>query len=879
VTDLWSTFVDDGGRHARSLSELLETGAVDPATVEAAGGDAYALATLALLMGVDEVGTLAHTVDRALAYLPVAPPGRHPALLGLVREAADAIAAAFVALRHADASGARTDAAPLLAAREALERFIDEDAAPEEPGPPGPPPPSNLWTPTVDDDMIELFFEEAHERLDGLGQKLVELEGQPGNAELVRDLFRDLHTLKGSSGMVGLGPMNRLAHAAEDLVGQIRDGKRGVDRPATDALLGALDGLRALVERAAARRPLDVDLSPIVARLRGTLVAPVAAPSVAPEPVVPSGPGPAKQTLRVDFDKLDLLLNLVGELVLSKAGLAAGIGSLGSLGRELESDRRLARRAVHSFLGRGRAVLSPDAAGKPLRELSEELGRVERVFLEVAHDLETSSARLDRVSAELRDQVIKLRMVPIGATFRKHHRTVRDLALSLGKRARLELSGEDTELDKVLVEQIDDPLMHAVRNAIDHGIELPEARVAAGKPPEGRIRLHATHRGNQIVIEISDDGAGIDPVRLRAKALEKGVATAEELGALVDAQLLELIFRPGFSTAARVSEVSGRGVGMDVVRDTIVSRLKGTIEVGSTVGRGTTLTLRLPLTLAIIQVLLARAGGEVFAVPLDIIKRTLTVAAGDVKLLGDREVLPARPDKDQPERQIPLVRLREVLELDDGEAAAGEVHVILVDVAGATYGLGCDRLLGKQEIVIKSLGSVLENVPCAAGATLLGDRPAIILDVPALVARATTQRRRAAPPAVVPETAPAASAPRILLVEDSDTMRAAMQRFLESAGYQVTPARDGVEALRLAETQDFDLVSTDVMMPNLDGYELTRALRASSRHASTPILMVTSRGEKIDRVRGFDAGVDEYLTKPHDRQDFLAAVGRHLRNR
>ncbi len=324
-----------------------------------------------------------------------------------------------------------------------------------------------------------------------------------------------------------------------------------------------------------------------------------------------------------------------------------------------------------------------------------------------------------------------------------------------------------------------------------------------------------------------------------------------------------------------MSEVSGRGVGMDVVRDTIVTRLKGSVEIAAEAGRGTTLTMRLPLTLAIIQVVLARAGGEVLAIPLDVIRRTLTVAPAAVALLGDRELLPVKDEEAQ--RQVPLVRVREVLELDEIDAPPAELPVILVDVFGTTYGLVCDRLLGKQEIVLKSLGSLLENVPCAAGATLLGDRPALILDVPALVTRATGMRRRpaaAAAPASPSPEAPAAK--RILLVEDSDTIRAAMQRTLEGAGYHVTPARDGREALALAQDQDFDLVSTDVMMPNLDGYELTRALRAGARHAATPILMVTSRGEKIDRVRGFDAGVDEYITKPHDRQDLLNAVARHL---
>jgi two-component system chemotaxis sensor kinase CheA len=567
-------------------------------------------------------------------------------------------------------------------------------------------------------------------------------------------------------------------------------------------------------------------------------------------------------------------MNLVGELVLGKAGLTAGIAGLASLGRELESERRLARRGLAAR--RVNDGGGDDSARGALRRVGEELSRVERVFHEVTQDLDSASGRLDHVAGELREQVMKLRMLPIGGVFRKYHRTVRDLANALGKKARLELVGEDTELDKILVEQLDDPLMHLVRNAVDHGIEMPDRRVAAGKPAEGLVRLRAFHRGNQIVIEIQDDGGGMDPAKLRRKAVEKGLVTAAEAETLDDKETLDLIFRAGFSTAARISEVSGRGVGMDVVRNAIVSRLKGEIDLTSTPGQGSTFTLRLPLTLAIIQVLLARIGGETFAMPLDVVTRTLTCAPSDVRKIADREVLAVR------DQQVPLVRVRDVLELRVEADLAGEaLHVVLVEVLGQTIGLVCERLLGKQEIVIKSLGDLLEEVPCAAGATLLGDRVAIILDVPALVHRAMSvhQGGRARRVTSEPDVDPGERRPRILLVEDSDVIRESLKRLLQGAGYDVTEAKDGQEGLEQAGKGEFDLISTDIMMPRMDGYELTRALRAEGRHRDTPIVLVTSRGEKIDRVRGFDAGVDEYITKPHDRQLLLRAVAKQLGRR
>jgi two-component system chemotaxis sensor kinase CheA len=389
------------------------------------------------------------------------------------------------------------------------------------------------------------------------------------------------------------------------------------------------------------------------------------------------------------------------------------------------------------------------------------------------------------------------------------------------------------------------------------------------------VSLRAMHRGNQVIIEIADDGAGIDPARIRARALEREICPRAELDGMDDRQVLELIFRPGFSTAEQVSEVSGRGVGMDVVWSTIVNKLKGQVEIRSSRGAGSTFALRLPLTLAIIQVLLVRTGGETFAVPLDAVLRTTTRDAGEIRLVQHREVIAVN------DRQVPLIRLADVLELHIGDESHAEtVHVVLVDVGGEIYGLACEHLLGKREIVIKSLGDLLQTVPCAAGGTIIGDRCAVILDVPAIVARALRQPHaprpaRAAANSDATAAAPP-SAPHILLVEDSDVVRETLARLLTDTGYRVTTARDGVEGLDKAQAEPFDLVSTDVMMPRMDGYELTRALRALDAYRDTPIVMVTSRGERIDRVRGFDAGVDEYITKPHDRSQLRRAIAKLL---
>jgi two-component system chemotaxis sensor kinase CheA len=905
------------GRDVRALADgvlALERGA-SATEIAPLAEIAFRVGLSSLLSGTEDLASIALAVERTLEALLE---GRLTLAIACALLAAprDALVAAVTQLENPDKSGARIEGLALSDLARELDASLPSTSAPkvsaplpppvvasrpaiaQAPPPPAPSsaaaaaPPAFSWTPAVDDDMIELFFEEAAERIEGIGGKLIELERRSGDRELLGDLFRDLHTVKGSSAMVGLAPVNKLAHAAEDLVGLLRDGVKTADAPIVDALLATLDGLRAMLDEARTKRQVTLDPAPLVRWLKDPAAAPQKPPVVASAPSAPSIQGPGadpkatsdtkapggqaqagpRQTIRVDFDKLDRLLNLVGELVLGREGLRTAHTALTSVTGELSSDRALARRITMLGERPGTSRAAPGRksheARDQLLELTDELGRVERVLGTIAADLDASTGGLHSVSSELRDQVMRLRMVPVGGVFRKHQRTVRDLAHSLGKRARLELVGEDTELDKLLVDALDDPLLHLVRNAVDHGVEPPQDREAAGKPAEATVRLEAHHRGNQVLIRIADDGRGLDPEKLKAKAKEKGIVDDAELATMDARAAYELIFRPGFSTAAAITDVSGRGVGMDVVRQTIVSRLKGSIDIESELGRGSAFVLRLPLTLAIIQVILASAGGEVFAIPLDSVFRTVVVPLRDVSLVGDREIVDIEGEA------VPLVRLAQVLELDGDEEHGESLHLVLTEMGEDLYALACDRLLGKREIVIKSLGDLLSATPCAAGATLLGDRCALILDVPAIVQRA--QRRAVAPPPPSKRVHVGAPLAQILLVDDSEIVRESLRRILTEAGYEVTTATDGREALAACQGRVFDLVSTDVMMPHVDGYELTRALRAMPTYRDVPIVMVTSRGELIDRARGFDAGVDDYIEKPNDKQLLLRSVRKLL---
>ncbi|MCC6214850.1 MAG: response regulator [Polyangiaceae bacterium] len=838
-----------------------------PAPAERARAVRAALVPFAVdaaLLGADGLSQLA----TAASVAGVAP--------GAVAEAVGALEGAAVALASGDASGARVDEHALreLAARLApREREPPAPAAEALPGGVGDASDETTWTPAIAEDMVAAFLDECAERLDGLAERLLELEGRGADPELVASLFRDLHTLKGSSAFAGLRKMNRVAHLAEDLIGEVRAGKRAVERPLIDVLLETLDVLRAIVDRARAQAPIDVDVRDLLERLRdpARAAAGAHAPRAATEALpAPSGPAPAaagagaggQATLRIDFEKVDLLLNLVGEVVLARGRLSGAAEVQGALLREVGQ----LRKRLGALAAAGTAPARDEGRGP----VAEDLQRTERVLRETYADLDAGLASLGLAVGQLRDNVMKLRMVPISRLFTKYQRTVRDLAAKLGKEVRVELVGAETELDKVLVERLEDPLLHLVRNAVDHGIERPEARLAAGKAAAGTVRLAASQRGGQIVVTITDDGAGMDPAKLRAKAVEKGVLTPDEAADLDDARSFELIFRAGFSTAAVVSDVSGRGVGMDVVRDTI-TRLKGAIHIDSGPGRGSTLELRLPLTLAITQVLAARAGAELVAIPLDAVVAAQTVGPGELEPVAEGECL--RFD----DRLVPVVRLADALGLDDrgtiGESQ--EASVVIVDVGSDRLGLLVRQLLGRHEVVIKSLGPLLAGAECAAGATLIGDRVLLVVDLVAVAERARhprAARERRAP-------ARASRRARVLIAEDSDVVRETLRRELAAAGFEVEVAADGRAALALALERPFDAVSTDVVMPDMDGYELTRALRADPRHAAIPIVMLTSKDARIDALRGADAGADAWLRKPADAGELISTIDSLLARR
>jgi len=526
--------------------------------------------------------------------------------------------------------------------------------------------------------LLQTFLTEAAEHLRALEEALVALEARPDDAELLNGIFRVAHSLKGDALMVGFPRIAEFAHDLEDLLDRLRDGALAVQGELISLLLRAVDVLRALLAAAAAGQDtIPADLEATQAALAAACAGP------AGEAAVPAEHSVAKigavtgeaGTLRVDVAKLDRMLNLTGEIAIARGRVAQMMANLPAhIGQEI---------------------------------------------LEAHRDA-------DRLQMELQEQVMKARMVPVGPFFRQYARTVRDVARAHGKAVRLVIEGDEVEMDTRVVERLRDPLTHMIRNSIDHGIESPELRAALGKPREGCLTLRAAHDGGLIVIEVRDDGAGFNRQRIAARARSTGVAPAPEQ--LPDAELLALVFAPGFSTAETVTDLSGRGVGMDVVRRNIEG-LRGTLAIASADGEGATITVRLPLTLAIIDGFGVGVGDETYVVPLDAVLECLALPPESHRDGDGHGVINLRGEP------LPYLRLRD--RFNATGAAPQREHVLVVQHAGGRAGIAVDALYGERQAVIKSLGAGLDGLSGLSGSTILGDgRVALILDVPALLREA-----------------------------------------------------------------------------------------------------------------------------------------------
>ena len=768
-------------------------------------------------------------------------------------------------------------------------------------------------------ELVEGFLQEAEEHLQSIDRHLRELRDDPGKRPLLQEIRRSVHTLKGAAGMVGFHSIQQLAHRGEDLLDELYEGQTHFTPDLHSLVTSTYDTLCDLVARekpeseiqpdiAALYASYDVALRPGSASSTSDEKRPAAAASIEEQIQALAGaaePSQANETgqtaeprdpsrfVRVPIERLDELVRLVTELLVNRSTFeqhhSCYVHEVGELSLTLQRLRRVSNRLETGY---GIPAVAHAAAGDSTRGRNGEFDALEfdrytefhlltRDLAETGSDIATASTqltgligdfdgslgRLGRLVTEVQDKLMRLRMVPLAQIASRLHRTVRVTAEKRGKQTDLVIEGGNVELDKAVLEEMSGPLEHLLRNSVDHGIEEPSRRAAAGKPVKGLIRLRASHEGSDVVIRLADDGGGLHPETIRAAAVRQGYVDEAVAESLSSRELHAFLFEPGFSTATEVTDTSGRGVGLDVVRDA-VRRLKGSVSVDSDPGEGICFSIRLPMTLAIAKVLMVREATETLAIPLASVTQIARAEANQIEWTSHEPVL--RLDG----RILPIVWLGESLGIRKHRPAQDErMSVIAIRAGDDEFALVVDKIVEARQVVVKSLGGLLRRVPRMAGATLMGDGSVVLIVNPAELTQSSAAKPSAA---VEPRRAPARRALDVLIVDDSLSVRRVVANLVSNAGWNALQAKDGVEALEVLRQMPRrpDIVLMDVEMPRMDGFELAATMRGQPAYRDIPIVMLTSRAGQKHRQKAMSVGVGEYLVKPYQDEELLGTIRR-----
>ena len=738
--------------------------------------------------------------------------------------------------------------------------------------------------------MLELFRLEAESQTAVLSAGVLAIEELERSPETVESMMRAAHSLKGAARIVGLDPAVRVAHALEDVFVGAGKGTFRVKPEHADRILAGIDFLSAIAKSDDALSPasewpsraerLVDDLGTMVAdqaAVQTQVPAPepaktppgmpdgtsatdaVAAPATAAKPADTPAPAtrPAEQAdrvVRVSADSLTRLVGLAGESLVETRQLRPFVDSLLQL-RASEVDICDAIAALDEKLKAG-DIAVPGTITAMLTTIRERSDAALAALTRHVEDFESFARRNEDLSNRLHHEVIVSRMRPLADGIRGFPRLVRDVARTLGKQVRFEVRGEQTGVDRDILDKLEAPLSHLIRNSLDHGIELPADRETAGKPPAGTIRLEARHRAGMLQITLTDDGRGIDVEHLRAKAVARGLVARQVADQLTELELLEFLFLPGFSTKDQVTEISGRGVGLDVVQS-MVKNVGGSVRVATQTGRQTTFTLQLPITMSVIRALLVQIGGEPYAFPLTRIDQILFCPAASIRTVEGRQYF------DRDGVSIGLVMAAQILETT-GQPPADPMPVVVISDRGQQFGMIVDSFLGERDLEVRPLDPRLGKVPDVNSASLLenGD-PVLIVDVEDLVRSIDNvlMGRRLSRVEFERMAEQARQRKRILVVDDSITVRELERQLLQARGFTVDVAVDGMDGWNAIRGTHYDLVVTDVDMPRMDGIGLVSLIKADPARRETPVVIVSYKDREEDRLRGLDAGANRYLTK------------------
>lgn len=688
--------------------------------------------------------------------------------------------------------------------------------------------------------FIHRFIDEAREQLRIMEEGFEQMRGGSADAELVNRLFRAAHTIKGSSRMLKLLPISDTAHSLEDVLSALREEKIRLGESDLDVLFETLDNLGSLTEHLASQPdPASLPAKPeeLCLRLAGIAAGqpatslPASSAEESPEPDQPAVTRTdnllrSNDSVRLKLDSLEQLISLMSEVTISQAGL-----------RELLDD---ARRLLLDW----EASPAQQGTGAPL------LDRYQQLY----QGLRDLTGQQESLIQNLHEQSLNLRMLPLAQIFEPARKLVRELGRELGKPVDLDVHGEEIELDRQLIEQLTEPVQHLLRNSLDHGLENPQRRAAAGKSPRGRIRIGASQDGNRVRLDISDDGAGLDVEKIRQRALRLQLFGEKELEQKGQDEIKHLIFMPGFSTSAMITDLSGRGVGLDVVRRS-VEELQGSVTVSSQAGKGTCFSLYLPMSLALMRILLVRVDGHHLAFSAQHVVEMIHVPTAEMMDAGGRRVFVLRNEF------IPVFEAAQLMQLPAGPAgtrnATDSQLLLVLQVRHEKIALRIDQMVDERDLVIKPLPQHLVHQPLVAGIVNHGYRQLVsLLHVPHLIELARHSSQRPTEPVTTD-----AFRQHVLVVDDSLNTREIEKDLLEAWGYQVTLAEDGLDGLEKALAGDFDAILTDVEMPVMDGFTLTGRLREEERYRERPIIIITSREKESDRRRGIEVGADAYIVK------------------
>jgi two-component system, chemotaxis family, sensor kinase CheA len=759
--------------------------------------------------------------------------------------------------------------------------------------------------------LLTTFQSELSDLLGVLNSGLLSLEKDlSGNEreQLLADLFRAAHSIKGGARAVNIRDIEKIAHRLEDVMGMIQRGELPVRPEIFDTLFHSADSLKEVMDNYLAGKEFSAEkrerlLADLEEVKKGSLSggeaewstkppqgatpspSPVdpprgsspSAPPGTPPPVLPPArapvsAAPAAETIRVDMAKVDNLMDRMGELMVARMRTEQRLHEIKAIGQrvgrwqknwnKMRGDYHLLKRQDGQRPELNRLIDFLGVNGDNLKNFATETQALHRQFV-------SDYRQLSLLTNDMHDGVRRVRMLPTATLFELYPRMVRDLAREQGKEVNLQMEGADTDVDRQLLDMMKDPLTHLLRNAVDHGIEPPDVREAAGKPRAGTIRLRAAQRGNTIVLTVSDDGAGINLKVVKKAALARGLLTLQETEGMKDNDVFNLIYRSGLSTHQKVTEISGRGIGLDVVRKNL-ERLQGVVDLETALGRGCTFTLTMPLTLATSHVLMMGTAGQIVSIPTTTVVRILQMK---VEEIGSIEGKPAIRVSGRP---LSLFSLARVLELPESEAlftTGQKITIVVVGVAEKKMAFRIDDVYGTQEVVIKGMGRQFSRVRNVSGAAILGDgRVVMILNVADLVKSA---QKGAGTTASIPVQVKEVTRRRVLVVDDSITTRTLEKNILENAGYDVIVAADGEEAWATLQSEPVDGIVADINMPRMDGFALTRKIKGHEKLKDRPVVLVTSLETPQDKIRGMEAGADAYIIKgTFDQKDLLAVMER-----